>query len=157
MGSPEAVAAIEKAASDKAAADERARLTGLSAAFGNDAEFLAKAVSEGMSVNDAKAAKFDAVVAENTALKADVAKLTEANADLKKRVESTKVPFGGASDDAEKPEANSLEARIEARIEAAWNNKASGAQANFAGVKEAFSALMKSSPEKLAKYEKKSS
>lgn len=151
LSNAEAVAGIEQAAAQKAASDERARLTGLASAFGNDPEFLSKAVADGMSISDAKAAKFDEMATELASVKAENAKLVEANADLRVRVEGTKIPFGGASDDGGQPEASTPESRIEA----AWNNQASGAQAAFGGVKEAFVALMQSSPSKLEKYEQK--
>lgn len=153
LSNADAVTSIEANAAEAARIAERQRLSDLSAAFGSDTAFVSECVASGISVTEAKAKKFDAVAAQLAEAKTENERLVTENTDLKRRIEATKIGFS-ASDEGggDKP----TEATIEARIDAAWNNQASGAQAKFNGDKKAFAALMKHSPAKLANYEKQS-
>lgn len=151
IGSPEAVASIEAQAADKARADERQRLAGLNAAFGDAPEFVAECVSKGLSVEAAKAARFDVVSQQLAEVRTENEKLVNENKDLRARIEKTKVVF------VEEPsgeQSDGNEASIESRIDAAWNANGGNCQVRFNGIKTAFAALMKASPGKLAEFEK---
>jgi len=153
LSNADAVTSIEANAAESARVAERARLADLNAAFGSDSAFVSECVASGISVTEAKAKRFDAVAAQLTESTAENERLVTENTDLKKRIDALKIGFSASDSGESDPQA---EVTIEARIDAAWNNKSSGAQAKFNGNKGAFSALMKNSPEKLAEYEQQS-
>ena len=139
---PEAVKQMEEAAAAKAKAEAKAEsdkaLDEMKAAFPEDLDFAIESHKAGLSVNDAKAKRYDDVSAKVKTLETE-------NADLKKKTENLNVTFG--SDNDESGEAGAKTGDDEWQNEAAkiWN-KDDKLQSEFRGNKTAFFAYYKKRP-----------
>lgn len=133
----DAVTQIEDAGKKAGAEAERQRIAGLTAAFPNDPDFVKEATDKGWSVNDAKAAKFDKVAAENAELKTK-------NEELTKRAEAKDPNVEFAASDKEGGTNNAADPLTvdeqDAQSTKIWNENAQ-LRANFSGEKGAFQAL----------------
>ncbi|QDT84584.1 hypothetical protein [Gimesia chilikensis] len=139
---PEAVKQMEEAAAAKAKAEAKAEsdkaLDEMKAAFPEDLDFAIESHKAGLSVNDAKAKRYDEVAAKVKTLETE-------NADLKKNSEKLDVTFGVDND--ESGEAGAKTGDDEWQNEAAkiWN-KDDKLQSEFSGNKTAFFAYYKKRP-----------
>lgn len=133
----DAVAQIEDAGKKAGVEAERKRIAALTAAFPNDAEFVKEATDNGWSVNDAKAAKFDKVAAENAELKTK-------NDELSKKAEAKdpNVEFAASDKEGAKVEGDEplTVDEQDAQSVKLWNDNPQ-LRANFSGEKGAFQAL----------------
>lgn len=141
------VAQISHAGKKAGAEAERKRLTDLQAAFPNDAAFVAEATTEGWSVTEAKAAKFDAVSAENKELKTK-------NAELEKATKEPAIEF--APSDSEAKGTGADEGTVDekdAKSVEIWNKNAKIRTA-FNGNKNAFQAVYRNDPDEALSFGK---
>ncbi len=107
-------------------------------------------MSKGLSVESAKAARFDAVSQQLAEVRTENEKLVNENKDLKARIEKTKVGFV-EEPSGEQSDGNA--ASIESRVDAAWSANGGNCQSKFNGDKKAFAALMVRTPERLSQYQ----
>lgn len=139
---PDAVKQMEDAAAAKAKEEAKAEsakaLDEMKAAFPEDLDFAIESHKAGLSVNDAKAKRYDEVAAKVKTLETE-------NADLKKNSEKLDVTFGVDND--ESGEAGAKTGDDEWQNEAAkiWN-KDDKLQSEFSGNKTAFFAYYKKRP-----------
>jgi len=138
---PEAVQKLQDDAAAKAKTESAAALASMKAAFPDDLEFAIEAHAAGMSVDQAKAKRYDDVAAKNKTL-------AEENAKLK--AESEKIPVQFASDDGEGAQASGAPAEAwENEAAKLWDKNENGLQAEFAHTKTTFLAYYKNNGYKL--------
>lgn len=141
---PEAVQQMEQAAADKAKEEAKAEsakaLDEMKAAFPADLEYAIESHKAGLSVNDAKAKRYDEVAAENQTLKT-------ANADLQKKLEEGNVEFAGESAEGQEAGATSDDKELENAAAKIWDKNANNLQKEFGNNKTAFFAYYKKRPD----------
>lgn len=130
---PDAVTKLQ----EEAKAEDRRRLTELQAAFKEDPNFAMEAFTAGLSVEAAKAKRYDAIAPKVTELEKQVS-------DLKAQVESGKVTITRKDEGATSLEGKSTD-DVEAEALKIW--EADGdLRAEFGGEKGAFLAAFKRDP-----------
>ncbi|QDT95546.1 hypothetical protein [Gimesia aquarii] len=145
---PEAVQKIQSEAAEKAKSEAKAEsdkaLSEMESAFPDDLEFAIQAHKEGLSVEQAKAKRYDDVVKENQTLK-------EENATLKKDDEELKVNFAPANEpnDSKTNESKS-ESEIDNDAASVWNNMSVDEKAEFGNIKTSFFTYYKKHPEEFS-------
>lgn len=141
---PEAVKQMEEEAAAKAKTEAKTEsakaLSEMKAAFPEDLEFAIEAHSEGLSVEQAKAKRYDDVVEKNKTLETE-------NADLKKQTEKIDVNFAESADEGEGGSKTAAEWENEAAK--IWDKNENGLQAEFAHTKTTFLAYYKNNGYKL--------
>lgn len=138
---PEAVQKLQDDAAAKAKTESAAALASMKAAFPDDLEFAIEAHGAGMSVDQAKAKRYDDVAAKNKTL-------VEENAQLKAKNEEIPVQFAG--DDSEGTKASGAPTEAwENEAAKLWDKNENGLQAEFAHTKTTFLAFYKNNGYKL--------
>lgn len=141
-----AVQQIEDAGKKVGAEQERTRVAELTKVFGKEPDYLAECIGkEGFTVNDAKAGRYEALVAEVTGLKEENTKLREA-------AKEPKIEFA-PSDEDKTPAAGQAEGNKKSSVDEAdkksvelWNKHAKLREA-FNNNKATFQALYRHDPE----------
>ncbi|QDV50847.1 hypothetical protein [Gimesia fumaroli] len=138
---PEAVQRMQEEAASKAKKESAKALSEMKAAFSDDLEFAIAAHSEGLSVEQAKAKRYDAVIKENQNLKAE-------NANFKQDSEDLEIKFAPAGEKTSSAPDEELSAEaIENAAADAWNKLSQAEKAEFGNVKTAFFAYYKMNPD----------
>ncbi len=139
-GSPDAVQSIEEDATKNATESERERIAGLTKAFaGTDDEFLQKCIESGATVEDAKAERYDTVVAA-------LGKANEEIADLKKKQSNGGKPDFLASDEDGDTDGDDSVDASEAAAMRIWNSS-EDIREEFNGKKSTFLADYRRNPD----------
>ncbi len=129
-----AVKEIQDSGKKAGAEEERTRLAGLTAAFPNDTAFISECMAkEGFSVTDAKAAKYDTLLAENGELQKKVTELTEKAKDPTVEFAASDKEDKGASKDS----SGTSKSALEQEGSDLWN-KSAALREEFNGNKAAF-------------------
>ena len=138
---PEAVQKLQDEAAAKAKSESDAALASMKAAFPDDLEYAIEAHTKGMSVDQAKANRYDDVAAKFKTLSAENAKL---------KADAEKIPVQFAGDDGEGAQASGAPAEAwENEAAKLWDKNENGLQAEFAHTKTTFMAYYKNNGYKL--------
>lgn len=142
---PEAVQKLQDDAAAKARTESAQALANMKAAFPEDLEFAIEAHGAGMTVDQAKAKRYDDVLAKNKTL-------AEENASLKKDEDELQVKFATEADKTNGPSGKASFAEMsddELANQAAsvWNKLSQADKAEFGNVKSSFFAYFKKFPE----------
>lgn len=139
---PEAVAAIEKAAVEAAQVKTPATIDEMKVAFTDDAAYALDCVQAGMTVQEAKANRYDSLVES-------VKSLTNENVDLKSKIDNSHVNYSESTDSNGGNVSGNLEELSDDELESAaveyWNNNEQ-VRLDHA-TKAAFCAYFKNRPE----------
>lgn len=138
---PEVVQKLQDDAAAKAKAESAQALASLKAAFPDDLDFAMSAHADGLNVDQAKAKRYDDVVAKNQTLVAE-------NAKLKTETEEIKVQFAGDAGEGGQASGAPSEA-WENEAAKLWDKNEKGLQAEFANTKTTFLAYYKNNGYKL--------